>query len=454
MGPGLSPADTVDFKMMAHFLRQSLKPGMYISWPRERADELDDRLEFVQILAVDQRTVTADECKPLDGADPDTSALALELSIQPLDRMSPSDWLAATEADVFAFGDEVPTTRQCHFPSANRHEILVWKHEKDSTYDGCINLTSALAIQPSMDLLHASIPVLSLLDALARTGWVGEAKTAIHSSALPGARSFDNRNPLSSRRYMQCLLVIDQLYASGIPELKSGKPQTYYAYVLKFRRLPDGRPMKDLQQEINQHAGANEFDMGPQLPPSLPIAPIRPPPLDAAVLEEIAAGDDDILVPFPISADAVADEPVLPSSPEYAPTEGDAPESDPSEGDAPPQAAAMSESGSEGDSIAASDHGGEVIVPVPSEWPSHIDGFELKLLTGRAGSHHNRSTRLGVHCYCCDLFKTRSTALQTDTLGPKAALWFLGAWLDRVGPGHRDFKPTLADCQAYARRHG
>ena len=118
-------------------------------------------------------------------------------------------------------------------------------------------------------------------------------------------------------------------------------------------------------------------------------------------------------------------------------------------------AAAMSESGSEGDSIAASDHnGGEVIVPVPSEWPSQIDGCELKLLTGRTGGHRNRSTRLGVHCYCCDLFKTRSTSLQTSVLGPKAALWYIGAWLEKVGPGHREFVPTLADCQAYASRHG
>jgi hypothetical protein len=193
--------------------------------------------------------------------------------------------------------------------------------------------------------------------------------------------------------------------------------------------------------------------MGPQLPPVLPIAPIRLPPLDAAVLEEIAAGDDDMLVPIPISSDAVADVPVLPdSSPEYAPTEGDAQsEYDPSEGDAPLQAA-MSDSGSEFDSIAASDHG-EVVKPVASEWPSHIDGFELKLLSGRSGGDHSRSTRIGVHCYCCDLFKSRSTALQTSILGPKAALWYIGAWLERVGPGHREFRPTLADCQAYRRRH-
>ena len=165
-------------------------------------------------------------------------------------------------------------------------------------------------------------------------------------------------------------------------------------------------------------------------------------------LEEIAAGDDAMIVPVPISA---VDAPVPPDSFEYSPSEGDAPDSPGAGASEEPQAAAIS--GSESCSIAAESDPGEVVLPVPSEWPSHIEGLELKLLSGRSGGHHTRATRIGVHCKCCGLFKTRSTDLQKSTLGSKAALYYIGAWLSRIGPGHRDYYASLTDCQAYKARH-
>ena len=434
----LSAESKQELSLMKDFLSIALKPGMCSSFLRPSTDDLEDPLAFVQVLALQQQCTTAEECRPLQ--EDDHLALKLEISIQSLERMVAEP--SPDVADVFTFSDELPTTMRSVLVPADRPNILCWQHIGESTYESCLSLRNPKVLQPDgMHLLDKSIPVLSLLDGLSERGWVGALRGTIHS--LHADKVFDSRKPLSKRRYFQCLIILDELLApgTGINAIRSGLPQTFYAYIIRLRKLPPpGQTMKQLQADLKDLQDG-ECDLGPQLPAlPLPVASADA-GLDAEAMAEIAW-----------------DSPLPRSSPSFGPSGAEV--EDPGVEPPPPLAGPESElpePGPDSDcEIAAPDDDADAaeIVPADGDWPAVLEGIAVKCIAGRRGGKDSRAARLGVLCPCCDFFKKRSTALMTSELGPRAAVYFLGAWLNKYGqPGHREWKPSLSDMQSYRLRH-
>ena len=423
---------------------------MYISIPQAGVDtDVEDDLSFYQVVALKQTVVSADRCVPLAVAD---NSMYMEISVQPMERMLPA---SAVEADVFSFVDELPMSMHVAVGSSERRNILQWDHVGPSSYDDCIALRGPRPIQPVKTTL-LDLPTLSVLERLEAAGWVGCNGRVVHT--LLGAKFFDNRRPVSSRRYYQCLLILDELLGPT-DSFSSGNSQAFYLYLIRFRKLPPaGATAKQLQSELKKSTADDDFDLGPQLP-ALPL-PARP---GAAGLDfDELAVDSVELVPCP---DHVHDD-AIPDDVSYSPSGAGGSENPDPEPPGPPdaeaepqpqpqspqQAEAQEPSESDADELAAGPV--ELVRPAPDEWPLELEGYSLARIAGRRGGGRNAAVRLGVTCSCCSFFKTRSTALNTAELGPRAALWFLGAWLQHAGRiDHRDYKPSLEEQHAYKSSH-
>ena len=444
---------------MQEFLTACLVPGMYVSMPAAGVNsDVEDDLAFYQILALKQTVVSADRSVPLTVSG---DSMYMEISVQPMDRMLPA---TAVEADVFSFADDLPMSMHVAIGSKDRARILQWDHVgPSSSYDDCISLREPKPIQPIKTTL-LDLPTLSILDRLDASGWDGESRKTKH--ILEGAKVYDNRRPVSSRRYYQCLLVLDELL-QPTESFYSGNSQAFYSYLLRFRKLPPaGATAKQLQAELKKASTDDEFDMGPQLPPL---------PLPAA--EGPAASDfDDLAVVMDLPehhpnsghvSDSQGDQVAADSdySPTGSPRSGP-PGNEPVPGPQPPSGTSDAESEPPAEAVHepcdASDTESELAVPGPVEliradpdaWPLQLEGCSLIRIAGRRGGGRSSAIRLGVTCLCCSFFKSRSTALDVAELGPRAALWYLGAWMQHAGTAdHRNIRPSIAEQQAYKSAH-
>ena len=197
--------------------------------------------------------------------------------------------------------------------------------------------------------------------------------------------------------------------------------------------------MKQLQDYMKTHSD----DSGPLLP-ALPVLEPKAP---------IAGADDD---------DEIAwEEP--PALPPPAPTELDNSDAnaDSESHHTPDSPSAIVAVAADADNEDADPDDNEIaqevipseIVPISGDWPREVEGVALQTRSGRKGGTNNYNTRLGVQCPCC-IFKSRSTALLQNELGPMAPVIFLGTWLTTMGhANHRDHKPSLSDMQAYKALH-
>ena len=417
-----SAANKQSVALMREYLSACLQPGLYISLPNPDMTA-DDPVLFVQVLAVQQRCTTVIECVPKD-----QQSSSFSVTLQPLERMLQlnSDPATLTDAvDVFIFSDETPYAMDWGaYTPDDRRRFLQWDHVP-SSIESCTALINPMVLKPptGIDLMHPGIPALCLLDCLAERGWTGTPRLVTHTAG-DGAAVYDNRRPFTKKRYFQCLIVLPELFNCGISEIISGRPSTYYAYILRFRKLPPpGRPMKCLQADIKRAAGHDD-DMPPMrvlLPPGpAPVAPIY----NEIAIDEPLDDQPAAVEPADVEPAAVDDEP---STVE--------PIADESE-------------------IAADDEPAAVErIPHTDEWPDTLEGVSLRQIPGQRGGNNNFAARLGVQCPCC-IMKSRSTALMVSSLGRNAALYFLGAWLERAGsPNHRNWIPTLADMQSYRARN-
>ena len=443
-----SAADKQRLSLMQEYLHCSLAAGMYVSFPSLDSADYHDAISFVQVLAKNQKCIGPTQCKPLRD---DSDSLLTTVSVQPFERMLP--FLGGVgaaqlqQADIFMFEDERPLPIQLPFSPDDRPNILRWEnHGQSELYDSCISLRNPKPLQPDVNLLSKSCPVLCLLDALAERGWHGRSQRFVHGSN--SELLYDQRQPMGKKVYYQCLIVQAELFQAGIVEFRSGHPQAYYAYMLKFRRLPPGdRTMKQLQDDMKNKAGS-DYDL---LLPDLPVPDIQPAITGAASDIEIAWEDPPPL-PMPESddpdADAISDGPIPPSTGGYSPSDGGAGsvEAD-ADGDH------ISRDSDAGSIAAAAEDMPSVAVPCSDEWPSEIGGFTLKRISGRQGGANNFNSRLGVHCPCC-IMKSRSTILLKDKLGEMAPVIYLAVWLQSMGePNHRYHKPSIEDMLAYKSLH-
>jgi len=92
--------------------------------------------------------------------------------------------------------------------------------------------------------------------------------------------------------------------------------------------------------------------------------------------------------------------------------------------------------------------------------PSDIFGQRVSFLPGRNTATHVYSSRIGVKCsnpLHVGCSKSRSVTLLRDTLGPRCAEAYLGAWLqvaeDVSAAEHAKKRPSLAEQEAYLAAH-
>ena len=442
--PRETAEDRQKLSLMAEYLKCSLQPGIYISFPSLDDDD-HDALSFVQVLAIDQKCITPEQCQPLEDNDSGT-----QVSCQPLERMIPlGDIASSQQADVYIFEDDRPLKIHMALSPDDRPHVLRWHNAGQSgLYDCCISLRDPKPLMPDIDLLNHACPALCLLDALAERGWTGIPKVVVHTANSDLV--FDRRKPMEKKRYYQCLLIHEELFQADLAEFRSGRPQTYYAYILKYRKLPPvNKPMKQLQDDMK--ARDDGHDLRPPLPVLMPTQPISFNESDEIVCD----GAPVLALPAPTGPTGTSDASPDPS-PHHDPS--DLPLADGAVVDDDDDADDNGDDGhdDDDDEIAADPEPARMpsaIVPNSGDWPDSVDGFALQIRSGRAGGTHNYNTRIGVVCPCC-IFKSRSTALLRDELGPMAPVIFLGCWLQAMGDAdHRNYKPSLSDMQAYKALH-
>ena len=214
---------------------------------------------------------------------------------------------------------------------------------------------------------------------------------------------------------MQCLICSEELFAAGVPEFPSTRSQTWYAYLLRFKAEPPaGMRAKDMKKCIT---GSPDEAVLPALALAAP-APAAPPPV------------------APVDPDIAGDELPWPDEEEEEEVAGDAaaPLPDPAPGDA---------------EMAGDEPVAEIV------WPEFIMGAKVTVVKGRHVGGYNYYDRLSVPCTnpahvgCA---RSRSTALFAGEFGPRAAEFWLGAWLqgaDRPMADHRRFEPRRAEITAY-----
>ena len=380
---------------------------------------------------------TVDTCRPTHVA----KKPFLQVTVQPLEQMLPFDVAAAANiyhADVFVFNDEFPEILDLERCSPSDRPKYRQRQSQPSQIEGCTSLLvnpTTLSPPADMSLFDNRMPALCLLDALRERGWTGKAQLAKHTS--DSDLIFDDRRPTNRKSYFKCLLISQELFAGGISEFPSINPNTYYDYMIKFRRCPPATDsMKQLRAAILGDAGTGDVIDQPLIPimyaAPFPAAP-DPEPLDDDIAIDV---DEGIDIP-----------PRGPSTPVPEP-ESPAPVDVPTE----PPAAELEHD----DSEIVTDEGPAIrFADGLGDWPTELEGVKVTKIAGRAGTKFNH-TRLAVTCPCCHTTRSRSTAVLVGELGDNAVLAFLGAWLkarhSQTPEEHAAHKPGVVEQRAYRDR--
>lgn len=298
-----------------------------------------------------------------------------------------------------------------------------------SDLDGCISLASPEPWAPKLPLTSPCIPVLSLLDVLHDRGWASRDEMVNHQS--PSWKAYDHRNIVSQRCYLQCLVSIDELLPLVGP-FPSGQPQAFYALMLKGKKpVQPGQGAKAYFKALALAGGdlveAAALSSEDALARSTHVS--RAPP---------AIADDDGSESV-FGDDGGADE-TLAMVPEPQPPQPAQPMAD------------------DADDVVGDD--GVIVAhrPVPAsvEWPETLLGQAVRQVSGRSGSKWSYHPRLSVTCgnpahdRCA---KSRSTAMEVETYGRLASVYYLGAWLQRSdlpAEAHRQYAPSRDEVRAFA----
>ena len=443
-GPAPAPrpgsAECVEaVSLMREYLQCCLQPGKYVSMPNPLADE-DDPILCIHVLALDLKCITASVCSPIGQSS--ASHQSLDVTFQQLERSLNFESDAASLTgpfDVFIFSDEFPCSLDFGaYTAADRPKFLEWQPAPCDIEGFAARLQHPQILRPpsDVDLMSRKCPTLCILDHLTEQGWVGGRHIMIHTAG-DADNVYDARKSFTRKPYLQCILVLPVLFNAGIDALPSARPATFYDYILRFKKLPPrDKSMKDLRKDIN-NAGDATDDIGPRLPILKPGAFVD------AIDDEIAIDE-----PLPPPPPAIVGVDVRSDTAPPADVEVDAPTDD-----GPCTGNEHSESDSE---IAKSADEGEaaargVAVPHDEDWPATLQGLTLIQAAGSSGGAGAHAPRLGVRCLCCDFYKSRSVTLLVSSFGRKAPLYFLGAWLERMGtPDHRSYVPSRSDIERYA----
>ena len=414
--------------LMKEYMLASLLPGKFVSFKvLDQGDEVASC--FAQIILVEPKVTCVELCTQ-EGSD-----LAFRVAVQEFTPVLPvaADHASLSHAksiEVFCFSDEDPHDIDFgQLEPSSREDLLQWSaRPSDCGISSHTTLHDPQALRPnaSLSLLDRGMPTLCLLDWLSEAGWVGQSRLITHTPDLP--KVFDDRTPLAHKDYLRCVIVIDDLYAAGIAELRSGRPTTYYRFILRFKKLPDAHASMAALQKLLA-------DDDNEDPPEYAVPEFPDPVVPARLADEgivmFSSGEDE---PGPSSHLPPVPAPGTPI-PIEAPEEGDAIIDDVV--------------------VDAGDAGG-VMVPIPEgEWPDRLEGLPLRKIAGRVGDHAYFG-RLGLGCPCEDHLgckRTRSTQMLVAELGREAPLAFLGCWAENFDqPNHKQWTPTLAQMRDYKAR--
>ena len=95
-------------------------------------------------------------------------------------------------------------------------------------------LLSAVAAEWALE--DARTPTLMVLEALADKGWTGGIRSAAHTRD-DKSRIFDAKDVFGNKKYLQCVLSLESLFAQNMPGLHLKQLQSYYDVALKLDDL-------------------------------------------------------------------------------------------------------------------------------------------------------------------------------------------------------------------------
>ena len=400
--------------LLREFLLVCLQPAMFVSLPIVEGD--GTIVPYIcQVLRLQPQVTTV----KLFSDDLNPKGL-LDVAVQPLQRWSPvgndpADLGHCIEVYVLEEPTRLDILKHIEPSFRSRSKMFQWKSGR-SCLRGCLSLVDPVQLAPpgAWTLSHAKMPTLCLLDALREQGFRPVNRLVEHSTST--SKEFDGRKRVSKSQYFRCVLASGDLFAAGITSFKSNHSQTFYAYLMRFKKLPDPKQTAAQLQKLINDADTDE--------PCCTELSVRPPaaaPPDPSIAW-VDDTDDEQLAALP------APEPAVPEPVEDL------------------DAAAAIEQAVIAD---LQDH------DLAPEWPTHLDGVRLTVESENVDPAHHYHARLKIRCnnpehLLCT--KSRSTALQTEVFGINAPLYYLGAWLaasDMREADHKRHKPTVAAIRAY-----
>lgn len=430
VGPPPKAQSSEVVKLLRQYLLASLEVHSVIS-VREPLEDGGFATRWFQILTMEMKGLYIKTCR--SGKDDDDEAEEnglFAVSVQPFCRwMGPGAEEAGEpkDADCFVYQEPcmVDILGLCGAVADSRGGWRSWS-TRASDVDGCLNMHSAVPLRTNKRLNAPNVPVLALLDALEADDWHKVERKVHHKKG--SKKEFDGRYLLRSRAYFQCLLALGDLLAAGVPGFESGLTAGFYKVLLKTKKLP-AKGLKALEyKRLLAEQDGDRLQLAlldRSAPEPLAIgaleAPAPPGPLEDVVggARERSASEDE----SPRGSIVGGEEDEEAMAPEPAP------------GGQPGQPGAVA-----------------LIDGVPAE----ILGQRVIRIQGRCDLQWSYNARIAVRCRNpahTKCIKTRSRALGRDQYGPRAAEYFLGAWLlrsDLSEAEHKAYVPSPADIAAYA----
>ena len=287
-GPA-DPIDAPNVKLMREWLAGSMDIMCFFSVPA-KPDEGEPFPMFFQLLAVDAKVIVPDTYTD----DTDSVQSMLRVTVQKYERWAPLHHdleNVGTEAEVFILGDDDPATIDilrltgADTDITTRQHVLHWSAAV-SDVEGCVHLYGPKPLQPRVNIGDAKTPTLYLLDALDAKGFAMHVGPTEHCFGAP--LLFDSRQVLPKKHYLLCLLISEDLWAAkSIERFNSLNSDTWYKYLLKFRREP---PAQTTAKQLKQMMESTEAEAValPALAALLPAVPAAAAAPDLAADEDIA----------------------------------------------------------------------------------------------------------------------------------------------------------------------
>jgi len=409
-----------DVQLMRQWLASCLQASHYYSVKISDDSDAQPSLFVFQLLALETKPILVRTHE-----EPEETGL-FQVSVQPLElwsrELAPSRGYG--DLNVFVLSDPClwDVLRLTGDWMMERSRWQTWV-PKLSDVEDCVTLHCHEDLRSPVALHSPACPILLLLDALAASDILPHAGKTRHDAT--SAAVYDDRYIMRSRRYLQCVLSLQELLRCGVSGFDSGRSQAYYELLLRTK--------KDVDPSVSAKECKRQLV-------SLDGDPIRLAALDRALAPAVK----------PRVVAAPGSVPAAPPMPEAGSVAGDE-----SPASVPMEASSTSSSSSSSSSSSASeDNVAGDAMPVGEPWPAALRGQALKFVKGRHDKSWSYHDRLQVTCsneghVGCK--RSRSVVMDIGEFGRSAPMLFLQAWLAKAHlpqAEHRRFVPSKADMRA------